>query len=109
VNLLNILLTQLLEKKRPNFLTVRRIFILFYFILFFLLKIIIKYSICFGFILLARFEKDRELTESEIIDRAYSRKAKRYVLSKLFDNSTHTNLIKKIEYSPYASCILCLE
>lgn len=30
-------------------------------------------------LLIARFEKERELTENEIIDKAYSRKTKRYV------------------------------
>ena len=37
----------------------------------------------------ARFEKDRELTEIEIIDRAYSRKTKKYIQSKFYDNSIH--------------------
>ena len=33
----------------------------------------------FFFFLIARFEKDRELSEIEILDKAYSRKTKRYV------------------------------
>jgi len=46
----------------------------------------------------ARFEQDRELTEVEILDKAYSRKTKRYVVSKLIDNTLHSNIIKKILY-----------
>lgn len=44
----------------------------------------------------ARFERDREMTELEVLDRAYSRKSKRYVPMATFDNSTHSNLIKKV-------------
>lgn len=57
----------------------------------------------------ARFEKDREMTEVEILDRAYSRKTKRYVQSKFIDNSTHSNIIKKILYSTHIDYLLCLE
>lgn len=57
----------------------------------------------------ARFEKERELTETEIIDKAYSRKTKRYVQSKFFDNSTHANLIKKIVYSTHNDILFSLE
>jgi hypothetical protein len=47
----------------------------------------------------ARFERDREMTELEVLDRAYSRKSKRYVPMATFDNSTHSNLIKKVLYA----------
>ncbi|EAR91938.2 WD domain, G-beta repeat protein (macronuclear) [Tetrahymena thermophila SB210] len=57
----------------------------------------------------ARFEKERELTENEIIDKAYSRKTKRYVQAKFFDNSTHSNLIKKIQFSPHNDNVIILE
>jgi hypothetical protein len=52
---------------------------------------------------------ERELTETEIMDKAYSRKTKRYVQSKFFDNSTHSNLIKKIVYSPHNDILFSLE
>ena len=34
----------------------------------------------------------------EILDKAYSRKTKRYVISKLIDNTLHSNIIKKVLY-----------
>jgi hypothetical protein len=46
-----------------------------------------------------RFDKEKDLNETEVLDKAYSRKTKRYIASKNFDNSTHTNLIKKTLYS----------
>ena len=51
----------------------------------------------------------REMTETEILDRAYSKKTKKYGLSKLFDNSTHSNIIKKVVYSPLNDTITILE
>jgi len=54
-------------------------------------------------------EKDRELTENEILDRAYSKKNKKYGISKLVDNSTHSNIIKKVSYSPYSDSLTILE
>lgn len=61
------------------------------------------------FLIIARFEKDREFTETEILDRAYSRKTKRYVMSKLFDNTLHSSTIKKISYCAPTDQILVLE
>lgn len=56
-----------------------------------------------------RFEKDREFTENEILDKAYSRKTKRYVQSKLFDNTLHSATIKKMIYCPNTDLVLVLE
>lgn len=57
----------------------------------------------------ARFEKDRELTEHEILDKAYSRKTKRYVMSKIVDNTIHLSLIKKICYFSNNDLLAVLE
>jgi len=57
----------------------------------------------------ARFEKDRELTEHEILDKAYSRKTKRYIMSKIVDNTIHLSLIKKICYCPNNDLLAVLE
>lgn len=56
-----------------------------------------------------RFEKDREFTENEILDKAYSRKTKRYVQSKLFDNTLHSSTIKKMVYCPNTDLVFVLE
>ena len=58
---------------------------------------------------IARFEKDRELSEIEILDKAYSRKTKRYVQSKLIDNTLHSNIIKKIVFDYKNEILLVLE
>ena len=58
---------------------------------------------------LVRFEKDREFTENEILDKAYSRKTKRYVQSKLFDNTLHSATIKKMVYCPPIDLVFVLE
>lgn len=55
----------------------------------------------------ARFEKDREMTENEILDRAYSKRSKRYTQSKFQDNSLHQNVIKKILYCPHTDMVMC--
>ncbi len=47
----------------------------------------------------ARNDQAREMTEVEVLDRAYSRKSKRYVAMTVFDNSPHSNLIKKVCYA----------
>jgi Ca2+-binding EF-hand superfamily protein len=57
----------------------------------------------------ARFEVTREMTEMEVLDRAYSRKSKRYVPMIVFDNSTHLNLIKKVSYAHSNDSVICLE
>ncbi len=57
----------------------------------------------------ARFEKDRELTENEILEKAYSRKLKRYALSKTTDNTVHQNNINRVQYSPATDLLLVLE
>lgn len=51
----------------------------------------------------------REMTETEVLDRAYSRKSKRYVPMSVFDNSTHSNIIKKVEYASNNDSVVCLE
>jgi len=58
---------------------------------------------------IARFEKDRELTENEILDKAYSSKTKRYVMSKIVDNTIHLSLIKKINYCSNNDMLAVLE
>ncbi|KRW99211.1 WD40-repeat-containing domain [Pseudocohnilembus persalinus] len=68
-----------------------------------------NYQINNKFINKARFEKDRELTQNEILDRAYSRKTKRYIQSQLVDNNTHSNIIKRLIYSPTMDHLICLE
>jgi hypothetical protein len=57
----------------------------------------------------ARFEMAREMTEIEVLDRAYSRKGKRYVPMSVFDKSTHSNLIKKVLYTNNSDSVICLE
>lgn len=57
----------------------------------------------------ARFEKDRELTENEILDKAYSRRTKRYIMSKLTDNSLHASTIKKMCYCVHNDLLAVLE
>ncbi|EGR30073.1 hypothetical protein IMG5_143010 [Ichthyophthirius multifiliis] len=57
----------------------------------------------------ARFEKERDLTEKEIIDRAYSKKTKKYQECNYKDNSNHLGLIIKAIYSPHLDAILTLE
>lgn len=57
----------------------------------------------------ARFEKDREFTENEILDKAYSRKTKRYVMSKTIDNTIHLSLIKKVAYCSHNDLLAVLE
>ena len=49
------------------------------------------------------------MSEAEILDKAYSRKTKRYTQSKTFDNTTHSNLIKKVMFSHHMDSLLCLE
>lgn len=49
------------------------------------------------------------MNEVEILDRAYSRKNKKYVQSDIFDHSNHSNIIKKVKYSPSNDVVLCLE
>lgn len=60
-------------------------------------------------IISARFEHGRELNEVEILDKAYSRKQKRYMNSKIFDLTPHTNVIKKIMYNSVNDQIILLE
>ena len=43
--------------------------------------------------MLDKFDEEGELTEQEILDKAYSRKTKRYLASKVTDNSLHSNII----------------
>lgn len=45
----------------------------------------------------------------EILDKAYSRKTKRYVTSKLVDNTLHSNIIKKIIFDEKNEILLVLE
>ena len=59
--------------------------------------------------IIARFEKDRELTEMEILDKAYSRKTKRYVMSKSIDNTLHGNVIKRISFGNTNDTLVVLE
>ena len=59
--------------------------------------------------IIARFEKDRELTEAEILDKAYSRITKRYVISKTIDNTLHGNVIKRISFSNIDDALIVLE
>ena len=49
------------------------------------------------------------MTELEVLDRAYSRKNKRYVPMTVFDNSSHSNLIKKVSYAYNNDSVICLE
>ncbi|EGR31708.1 hypothetical protein IMG5_103520 [Ichthyophthirius multifiliis] len=53
--------------------------------------------------------ENKEVTETEIIDKAYQRSTKKYILNKFFDNSNHQNLIKKIVYMSSIDSLLCLE
>ncbi|CAD8060727.1 unnamed protein product [Paramecium primaurelia] len=56
-----------------------------------------------------RFEKERELTEIEVLDRAYSRKSKRYIPMAQVDDSNHKNPIKNIAYCQQLDSVICLE
>ena len=57
----------------------------------------------------ARLEKERELDENEILDNAYSSKAKRYVISTHLDNNIHHSLIIKIIYDLQNDQLILLE
>ncbi|EGR28930.1 hypothetical protein IMG5_166500 [Ichthyophthirius multifiliis] len=57
----------------------------------------------------ARFEREREMTEQEIFDRAYSKKSKRYFPCKYFDNMNHQGHIIKAIYSPHIDAVISLE
>ena len=43
------------------------------------------------------------------MDKAYSRKTKKYSLSKVFDNTVHSNIVKKIVYIQSTDILLVLE
>ena len=51
----------------------------------------------------------REMSEAEVLDRAYSRKSKRYIPMSVIDNSTHSNVIKKVCYAHSNDSVICLE
>ncbi len=57
----------------------------------------------------ARLEKERELDEIEILENAYSIKAKRYQVSSQVDKSIHSSIIKKLVYEEKNDTLMVLE